>query len=165
MLYLSGCQRGERAATLSASIEHQRSEGRAISAIDESQQFQMKTAIYGYIFGVLPALLLAVVTFLTRDMFIMEGGTDNWLGVITRIVFSPYLPLTVIFQANRAMLYAMYIPCALIVPLAMPIGYMQGPRLRQKKLVMIEHGKKRKMRNLKVNKRRNNGPKPPKMEV
>ena len=54
-------------------------------------------------------------------------------------------------------------PCeaTLPIPLMLCIGYLMGPSLRIKKLREIALGKKRKMRNLKVNKK----PRKPKAEV
>ena len=45
---------------------------------------------------------------------------------------------------------AMYIPAAFLSPLAMMIGYLRGPRLREKELADIAKGTRRKAKKLKV---------------
>ncbi len=95
------------------------------------------------------------------------GAADvriNPFNIVARIVFTPFLFLYTPLQHHAVLLNWLFLVLALAVPLLAPIGYLQGPRLRQKKLIMIEQGKKRKMRNLKVNKKPR-GPKGPKMEV
>ncbi len=88
----------------------------------------------------------------------------NWFNVVARVVFMPFLFLYSPLQYHAVLLNWLFLALALLVPLAEPIGYLQGPKLRQKKLALIEQGKKRKMRNLKVNKKPRT-PKKPKMEV
>lgn len=44
----------------------------------------------------------------------------------------------------------LYIPAAFLSPLAMMIGYMQGPRMHKKKMDDIAKGSRRKKKKLKV---------------
>ena len=64
-------------------------------------------------------------------------------------------------MVSNKTLNALFFLFALPVPLFQSIGYLLGPKLRAKKLHDIALGKKRKMRNLKVNKK----PRTPKAEV
>ncbi len=73
------------------------------------------------------------------------------LMVITRALFMPFLGLYTLVSAH--VLYILFLPLSLLLPTAGAIGYLQGPKLREKKLDDIEKGKKRKMRNLRVNKK------------
>ena len=88
----------------------------------------------------------------------------NPYNVTARAAFMPYQVLYRIFENNAILLNWLLLLIPPIMPLAMPIGYLQGPRLRELKLKMIAAGTKRKRRNLKVNKKKNQ-PKGPKMEV
>lgn len=88
----------------------------------------------------------------------------NWFSIVARVAFSPYLFTYTPLMNQPHLLYLLFVAFALAIPVAEPIGYLQGPRLRQKKLEMIQKGKRKKMRNLKVNNKPNT-PKKPKMEV
>ncbi len=94
----------------------------------------------------------------------VDFGEINVVAVVTRLVFAMYVALITLLSQHPHALNLLFLLLAALVPLAMPIGYLQGPRLRQKKLEMIELGKKRKLKKLKVNQPKK-GPRPPKMEV
>lgn len=213
LLYNDGGANGEKAATLSVALDRQREEGRGIDPKIQAQAFSKKTAVVGYIFGVLPLLLIALVNLAVEPLYpafvpapreteIVDeaeqtpdamptlapeaaGETSidqtepapaeeeaepidwsqfNWVNVIARIAFAPYIFAYTPLENNVHTLYLLFMLFALAIPVLEPIGYLQGPRLRQKKLVMIEKGKKKKMRNLRVNKKPRT-PKKPKMEV
>ncbi|MGI6173432.1 MAG: hypothetical protein ACOYI8_05965 [Christensenellales bacterium] len=68
-----------------------------------------------------------------------------------RALFMPFLGLYTLVSAH--VLYVLFLPLSLLLPTVGAIGYLQGPKLREKKLDDIEKGKKRKMRNLRVNKK------------
>ena len=93
-----------------------------------------------------------------------EPSRINPFNVVARLVFLPYQAAYKPLDYQPKLLNWLMLLFAVAVPLIEPIGYLQGPRLRIKKLEMIEKGKKRKMRNLKVNKQPRKR-QPPKMEV
>ena len=85
----------------------------------------------------------------------------NWVNVGARVVFMPYVfSYGLVSNATLNLLFLLY---GFPMPVAAFVGYMMGPKLRQKKLKDIALGKKRKMRNLKVNRQRK--PRGPKAEV
>lgn len=93
-----------------------------------------------------------------------EETPVNWINVAARVGFSPVMASYWAFRQNPHGLNLLFLAFSLIWPLPQTIGYLRGPALREKKLRDIEKGKKKKMRNLRVNKKPRT-PKPPKMEV
>ena len=162
MLYADGATRGEKAATLSANIERQRSEGRAIEPAQQRASFRPATAWIGFLFGISPLILIALANILSAPFYAPDQL--NPYEITARIVFSPYQPLYALQDGHIDLLNWLLLICPLILPLVMPFSYLQGPKLRQKKLEMIAKGVKRKRKNLKVNKKPRQ-PKPPKMQI
>ena len=218
MMYTDGATRGERAATLSVQLDRQREEGRAVAPEQAAERYNPSTAWKGYVFGVLPFVLIAIANIAMEPLYPpyvpatdeelaaieqaaqqaevaalmpeieaieqaenpdaspmpivtpapteaeQESRRVNPFNIAARLTFLPYQAMYKPLEHRAVLLNWLMLVCALLFPLAEPVGYLQGPRLRQKKLEMIEKGKKRKMRNLRVTKQ----PKkrqPPKMEV
>ena len=179
-----GMYQGEKACTLMASIEKQIKEGRKISETLKSQVFNRKVAAWGLIIGALPFLLVSTVNavaapfypeitvedmqevdttgsfeFDYEDEAQEEGATVNPFNLVARIVFMPFVSVYTVVRGG--VLNALFFLFSLLMPGAQAIGYLCGPKMRDKKLRDIARGKKRKMRNLKVNKK----PRQPKAEV
>ena len=161
MLYGDGAARGERAATLSASIERQKEEGRIIDPDQLPMAFALKSAWIGYGIGVAPLIVVGALNLIFAPGYLPEQF--NPMDLITRVVLMPYQMLYSLLETQMDLRNWLLLVCPLIAPLCMPLGYMQGPRLRKKKLEMIAKGVKRKRKALKVNKPRQR--KPPKMEI
>jgi len=73
----------------------------------------------------------------------------GWVRAICMVLFMPYVFLY--HYLSEAALYWLFFAFGIPFPLAGAIGYMMGPRLREKKLKDMMKGKRRKMRKLKVN--------------
>lgn len=195
MQYGDGCDRGERACTLSATMERLASEGKQPDAHMLAQSYKPTRAIAAVLWSSVPLALLAAVNLILADP---NSVSENLLGFITRIVFLPAAWLSrlmttlvgadytgtmnagasvvstmniqggidIVAAANGVKgiteycfaydlhyltwLRVMYIPIAFASPVAMMIGYLQGPKLRVKKLAEIEKGTRRKRKKLKV---------------
>lgn len=216
----TGGYRGEKAASLSATLEKRRADGHSVDPQQEQEAWSKKTALVGYLTATLPFLLLAVVNLLYYPLYaarletlppmpaqeeesvldeaerarlseltdpaLVDPQNDpglvpvdvadpgevtqfapeytNWVSTVTRVAFMPYVSLISLLNDNPYLLYALFIPLSLVMPLFGTIGYLMGPRLREKKLKDIEKGTKRKKRNLKVNKKPRQ-PREPKHEV
>ena len=91
MMYADGAERGERACTLSATVQKLESEGKNIDDKMRKQMFEKKKAVSAFIIASLPLFLLAVA-----NVIFANHGTisENFLGTITRIVFMPCAWLT-----------------------------------------------------------------------
>lgn len=89
-----------------------------------------------------------------------EPTLVNWANVVARIAFIPFLASYRWFYQDPHGLNLLFVAFALLYPLPEIAGYAMGPKLRVKKLQAIQKGKKRKMRNLKVNQKRREPPKP-----
>ncbi len=85
-----------------------------------------------------------------------ETDSVNPFSVAARLVFIPLLSMFRAFAQNPHGLNLLFLLWAFVMPLGEAVGYLSGPRFRQKKLDAITKGKKKKLRNLKVNQ-----PKPP----
>ena len=181
LVYSEGAYNGERACTASAMVEKQIKEGRVVDESARSEGFDRKVALWIFVFAAIPFLLVsgvnaAVAPFYpeynpvkaaeAREVGSFEFDADagsaepvNLVNVIARLVFMPYGGIFSMVWGN--VLNALFFLFSLILPAAGAIGYLQGPRMREKKLRDIARGKKRKMRNLKVNRK----PRQPKAEV
>lgn len=73
-----------------------------------------------------------------------------YLRVISRVCFVPLLPLYNILANNTTLLYALFIPFSFIMPACTALGYLRGPKIREKKIEEIARGKVRKKRGLLV---------------
>ncbi len=182
MAFNEGAYHGEKGCTLAASLEKQAKEGRRIDDALKAQVFNRKVAAWILIFGAAPFLLLstvnaAVAPFYPEIPAIEEQAEEeeksfsfaldeeevdvvvNPVNVAARAVFMPYV--SVYTLVSGSVLNALFFLFSLPLPVACAVGYLLGPKLRDKKLHDIAKGKKRKMRNLKVNKK----PRTPKAEV
>jgi len=86
-----------------------------------------------------------------RSAFAMITRSATW------ITFMPFI--FAYFHLSEVSLFWLFFAFGIPFPLAGAIGYMMGPRLRERKLAAMMKGKRRKMRNLKVN-QKPRGPKP-----
>lgn len=197
MMYADGAERGERACTLTATVEKLQAEGKIADVMMKKQMFEKKKAVHAFIFSALPFFLLAVL-----NVIFSEPGSifENTLGTITRIVFLPCAWLTRImtelvgwnmdglFEMTKGIFSAidysginfttlsqsvenasqlvysfdahyvtllriLFIPLSVVPSFAMMLGYLAGPKYREKKLKEIEEGSRKKRKKLKVNKK------------
>lgn len=72
------------------------------------------------------------------------------LRVFTRVVFLPLLPLYTLLYEHQTLLYALFIPFSFVMPACTAIGYLNGPRIREKKIEEIARGKVRRRKGLLV---------------
>ena len=199
MQYGDGCDRGERASTMQATVDRLKSEGKQADERMLKQVYMPKEAVKAFILSSVPLALLAAVNLILANP---QDANETTLGVVTRVIFFPAAWLTRIMTglvstdltglhtAETALLgsvarggmdlvkavsslsgiaeyghaydlqyltimRALYIPISFMAPLAMLIGYLQGPRLRLKKLEDIKKGSNKKRKKLKVfNKKR-----------
>ena len=181
--YNEGAYIGEKACTLAVSMEKQMKEGRVVDEKMRSQVFSRKTGVIALIICLLPFLLISALNLAVAPLYpqtapveveerdiwadpneIEDTGADvsiNWVNIVARLVYMPYVfSYGMVSNATLNLLFLLY---AFPMPVAAFVGYMMGPRVRQKKLKDIALGKKRKMRNLKVN--RDRKPRGPKAEV
>ena len=179
-----GAYNGEKACTLEASLEKQAKEGRSIDEKLRKQVYDKRVAAWALIIGMLPMLLMATVNLIAAPFYPEEELVEtvveeeatfqfdygdeqdgeemspiNGFKVAARVVFMPYV--CAYSLVSNETLNWMFLLFSLPIPLTQCIGYLLGPKLRIKKLREIALGKKRKMRNLKVNKK----PRKPKAEV
>ncbi len=184
MIFNDGAYNGEKACTLAASLEKQEKEGRKIDARLKEQVFDRKIAAWILIIGMLPMLLVSTANLIAAPFYPEIEETEveteeqatfqfdysdeqedeelapfNGFNVAARIVFMPYVSVYTLVS-NKALNW-LFLLFSLPIPLCQSVGYLLGPKLREKKLRDIALGKKRKMRNLKVNKK----PRKPKAEV
>ncbi len=179
-----GAYNGERACTLEVTLEKQLKEGRAVDEKTRMQVFSRKTGVMMLVICLVPFLLisalnLAVAPFypavetaeeeterepFTYDYDALENAEEtklNVVNIVARVVYMPYVfSYSMVSPGTLNLLFLLY---AFPAPVAAFVGYMSGPAMRQKKLKDIALGKKRKMRNLKVNRQRK--PRGPKAEV
>ena len=213
LMYADGGTQGEHAATISATAERMRAEGRPVEDL-KAKCFTRRAALVCYLVILTPFLLVACVNLIAEPYYppviieqsdydldaaldapmqtevqidpktdiqaegqiaIPQGAENstetseaeqsiNPFNVAARAVFMTTLSIYSLLGQNPHGLNLLFILFALLIPLPETLGYLAGPKLRQKKLIAIEKGKRRKMRNLKMNKRQ---PKPrePKHEV
>lgn len=101
---------------------------------------------------------------------VAEPAGNVALRVITRIVFIPLLPLYTILYNHQTVLYILFIPFSFVMPACTAIGYLRGPKIREKKIEEIARGKVRRRKGLLVGANgiqnvQNRGPKQPKPKV
>lgn len=99
-----------------------------------------------------------------------EGSGIVWLRVVARVCFLPLLPLFTILYDHQTILYIIFVPFSFLMPACTAIGYLNGPKLREKKIEEIARGKVRKRRGLLVGERgvqnqHQRAPKQPKPKV
>lgn len=83
----------------------------------------------------------------------------NIFNTIARLMFSPFIALYGLLKNQLLLLYILMVPLSFFLPAFALAGYLQGPKLRLKKLEAIKKGiraKKRKERK----ERKPSGPKP-----
>lgn len=178
MAYNEGAYSGEKACTLAASLEKQMKEGRNIDEKLRSQVYNKKIAAWILIIGSAPFLLISAVNAIVAPFYpeimnepaVEEGAEEttgafefdyseeeaepvsvNWVNVIARVMFMPFVSVYTLVRGN--VLNALFFLFSLPLPAACAYGYLMGPKLRDRKLHDIAKGKKRKMKNLKVNKK------------
>lgn len=84
--YADGADRGERACTLTATVEKLAKEGKDVDESLRKQTFCRKNAVKAFLYSSIPFAALALANLIFADP---SSVTDNLLGVITRIVFLP----------------------------------------------------------------------------
>ena len=178
MAYNEGAYSGEKACTLTASLEKQIKEGRNIDASLRAQVYNKKIAAWILIVGSAPFLLISTINAIAAPFYPEitsepaveesaeqtagsfefdysdeeeEAAPVNWANVIARVAFMPFVSVYTLVRGN--VLNALFFPFSVLMPSACAVGYYMGPKLRDKKLHDIAKGKKRKMKNLKVNKK------------
>lgn len=194
MQYADGADRGERACTMTATIQRLEAEGKQADDRMKKQVYAPVNAVKAFLITALPLAALAVVNLLLADP---NAVGETVIGAVTRIVFFPVAWLTrllagmvgvdyagaeaaattvfgalnrggidfagLVGKLSEVQTYAvaydlsylttmriLYIPAAFLSPLAMMIGYMQGPRMHKKKMDDIAKGSRRKKKKLKV---------------
>ena len=181
LVYNEGCYRGERAATLRATLENRRKEvgDSHISPIDESECWDKRTGIHIFLIAMIPFLLFSLGNLLFQSGLFdtlahQVPPTQNeaqvgvlqasdWANIVAGILFMPF---NIFFgMVPRPVLPYVFVALGALFPLAMLIGYMRGPKLRTQKLELIKKGSKRKLRQSKMREQQKRGPKPPKAEV
>lgn len=172
-----GAYNGEKACTLAVSLDKQVKEGRRVDEKLKAQVYDRKIAAWIMIFGVAPFLLLSTINAIVAPFYpevvveaeaeaaveeegfkfnygdeaVEEAEPINVVNVIARIAFMPFVSVYTLVSGK--VLNALFFLFSLPIPLMETIGYLNGPKMREKKLKDIALGKKRKMRNLKVNKK------------
>ena len=185
LVFNEGGYRGEKACTLSATLEKQEREGRGIGPAASKDAFSKANAWRALLIAAAPFVLIAALNVIVdppdaRVPMISEltdeavgkddafqdlnGGAapaeiaevpaasfkaSDGMRVVSRLFFAPFF-FTFRFL-NEAAGGALFFAYGFAFPLAGAIGYLQGPKLRERKLKAMLKGKRRKMRNLKVN--------------
>ena len=175
---------GEKGCTLEAMLDKQVKEGRSIDEKVKKQVFSRKTGVIMFLICLAPFLLVSTVNLIVAphvlDMSapaieeeeeeeafsydpdaVEETAPVCRANVVARLLYMPFV--TSYSYVTNGALCGLFMLYAFITPLTAFVGYMLGPKLRQKKLHDIALGKKRKARNLKVHKQR--APRGPKAEV
>ena len=186
LCYNEGGVTGERAVTLSRMLDKRLEEGKKVDLSSDRQRFDKKHALVCFLAVSLPLFLLATAnlivsprypafeenTQVSDDPFFYdensvqeeqqeaEPAAQVLLRVITRLLFAPLLPLYTILEKHPRILYAIFLPFSFVMPACTAIGYLQGPKIREKKLMDIARGKVRKKRKLLVGQHK--GPRQPK---
>lgn len=95
IMYAEGAERGERACTLSATVQKLEGEGKSIDDKMRKQMFEKSKAVKAFLIASLPLFLLAVA-----NVIFAENGAihENTLGTVTRIAFMPCAWITRIFN-------------------------------------------------------------------
>lgn len=194
MQYADGADRGERACTMTATVQRLEANGKQADDRMKKQVYAPANAVRAFLISALPLAALAVVNLLLADP---NAVGETALGAVTRIVFFPVAWLTRLLTSMVGVDYAgaetaattvfgalnrgsidfaglvgklsdlqtyavaydlsylttmreLFIPAAFLAPLAMMLGYLQGPRMHKKKMDDIAKGSRRKKKKLKV---------------
>lgn len=181
LCFNDGGYRGDRACTMGATIERLLKDGRNVDPDMYNKVWNKKVAALMLVFTVIPLMLVAGLNLIFTEpnddlvttaveepeevfddsYYVVnneEGATIAPFRVATAILFSPFAFAFSIEESTRFYLYFLF---ALPVPLSAFAGYMMGPKLHERKIKDMMKGKRKKMKNLKVNRQ----PKPPKAEV
>ena len=176
LMFNEAAYNGEKACTLAATLDKQVKEGRPIDEQLKKQVFSRKTGAIMLAICLAPFLLVSTVNLIAAPRVMEEEEQEAFSydpdavqeaapvcrpNIVARLVYMPFV--TTYSYVNNGTLNVLFMLYAFIAPLTAFCGYMLGPKLRQKKLHDIALGKKRKARNLKVNKQRT--PRGPKAEV
>ena len=84
--YGDGADRGEKACTLTATVQKLESENKNVDEMLKKQMFSKKRAICAFLASSLPFAILAILNLVFADP---NSVSENLLGSITRIVFLP----------------------------------------------------------------------------
>lgn len=194
MQFGDGADNGEKACTLTATIEKVEAQGRTPEARMLKQKYEPKKAVKAFVISAAPLFLLAVANLIFANP---NAVGENMLGVITRLVNLPIawisrlmtemvgIDYTGAFRAGDMVFSAIthegvnyaqlisdvatvetyatafdvhyltwmriaFIPLTILPSLSMMIGYLQGPKYREKKLKEIQMGTRKKRKKLKV---------------
>lgn len=194
MCYNDGGFRGEHDCTLERTVEKRIEEGKSVDEETKKQVFNKKNALVCILVAGIPLCLLATANLIASpyypamevqeetvqsdDPFYYDSSSVGAqreevedpaaaLRVITRVCFLPLLPLYTILQNNTTLLYILFIPFSFVMPACMAAGYLNGPKIREKKIEEIARGKVRKRRGLLVGGMggKTKGPRQPKPKV
>jgi len=173
-----GGYRGEKACTLNASLEKQKKEGRPISPEAQKNTWNKLMAYRMLAMVIIPFWLLAAVNIIVNpprpgvqavitgeeaesrlpppvQPIGEEAEADETPGAVTpaliintiaRLVFIPYN--FTYFFLSEVQLYWLFFLYAVPFPLASCLGYLNGPKLYDKKIKDMLKGKRRKMRKI-----------------
>ena len=186
LVFNEAAYNGEKACTTDAIVEKQIREGRQPDERLKKAGFSKKTGLAMYAICLVPFLIVSLVNLAVapnypslaeleaqtqeREAFYQPEEDEveeiaaqptNWARVTARAVYMPYMFSYALADTNENALNWLFLLYAFVMPTVAFVGYMLGPKMRQKKLHDIALGKKRKQRNLKVNKK----PRTPKAEV
>ena len=118
-----------------------------VSAADVAEDMEEPDAEFAYDEGAFPEADIDIADAAEEEQTSPAIG----LMVVTRALFMPFVALYSLVRAH--VLYILFLPLSFVLPMASVVGYLQGPKLRVKKLKDIERGKKRKLRNMRANKK------------
>ena len=185
LVFNEAAYNGEKGCTLAATLDKQVKEGRTVDERTKKQVFSRKTGVIMLLICLAPFLIVSTVNLIVAPQVLdmsapaveeeeeeedafsydpdatVEAAPVCRANVVARLVYMPFV--TSYSYVTNGALCGLFMLYAFITPLTAFVGYMLGPKLRQKKLHDIALGKKRKARNLKVHKQRT--PRGPKAEV
>ena len=173
-----GGYRGEKACTLNASLEKQKREGRPADPAAYKNAWSKMTAYRMLAIAIIPFWLLAAVNLMVNPprpgmpAVMTRAETESALpppvqpigdeveedeaagvltpaliiNTVTRLVFIPYN--FTYFFLSEVWLYWLFLLYAVPFPLAACLGYLNGPKLYEKKIKDMLKGKRRKMRKI-----------------
>lgn len=94
MMYGDGADRGEKACSLTHTVNKLEGEGKTVEYSMKKQMYSRKAAVKAFVISSVPFFLLAVVNVIFAEP---NSIYENLLGTITRIVFLPCAWITRIF--------------------------------------------------------------------
>lgn len=171
LLYSEGAYRGERDVAHSEMIDRRAQEGYVPQPEDLKMRFEPMKGVRAALLAALPMLLVAALCLigylLSKDDAPTAPSAAYTMFVFARMLFMPFLPLVLPMQDTQPLLQCLLLfPLALFHPVAMLVGYLSGPKQRKRVHKMIEEGTKKKLRRMRMErKKRQQGVKPPKMEI